>query len=84
MLTNKEIKENLKDAGCSSCEADSIMKYISSGDMKKAEKLIDASRKKQLAKLHESQKCIDRLNYLSFQLKKIMREVEVIRWMQRC
>lgn len=70
MQTEQEIRENLTDAGCSSKEIESIMGCFSVGDMKGAEKLIGASRKKQLAILHECQQCIDRLDYLSYQMKK--------------
>ena len=70
MQTEKEIKENLMDAGCSRSETEAIMKRICSGDVKGAERLIGASRKRQLARLHECQQCIDRLDYLSYQMKK--------------
>ena len=70
MQTEKEIRENLTDAGCSRSEAESILKCICSGDVKGAEKLIGASRKRQLALLHECQQCIDRLDYLSYQMKR--------------
>ena len=70
MQTEQEIRENLADAGCNSSEIESILECFYAGDMKGAEKLIGASRKKQLAILHECQQCIDRLDYLSYQMKK--------------
>lgn len=70
MQTEKEIRENLTDAGCDSSETESILECISSGDIKGAEKLIGASRKRQLALIHKSQQCIDRLDYLSYQMSK--------------
>ena len=70
MQTEKEIRENLTDAGCSRSETESIMKCLCLGDVKGAEKLIGASRKRQLALLHECQQCIDRLDYLSYQMKR--------------
>ena len=70
MQSEKEIRENLMDAGCSRSETESIMKCICSGDVKGAEKLIGTSRKKQLAQLHECQQRIDRLDYLSYQIRR--------------
>ena len=69
MPSENEIRENLKDAGCSRDETESILTCIRSGDIKAAEKIIAASRKNQLQKLHESQRCIDRLDYLCFQMR---------------
>ena len=71
MPSENEIRENLTDAGCSRDETESILACIRSGDIKAAEKIIAASRKKQLQKLHESQRCIDRLDYLCFQVRSI-------------
>ena len=71
MPSENEIRENLTDAGCSRDETESILACIRSGDIKAAEKIIAASRKKQLQKLHESQRCIDRLDYLCFQMRSI-------------
>lgn len=69
MPSENEIRENLTDAGCSRDETEAILTCIRSGDLKAAEKIIAASRKKQLQKLHESQLCIDRLDYLCFQMR---------------
>ena len=70
MPEESEIRENLRDAGCTRNETESILGCIRSGDMKKAEKLIGASRKRQLDQIHQSQLCIDRLDFLSYQMKK--------------
>ena len=70
MTSENEIRENLLDAGCSGAEAETILCCIRSGDQKGTARLIDASRKRQLEKLHDSQACIDRLDYLSWKLKK--------------
>ena len=45
-----------------------IVFSIRKGDRKNTEKLIAKCRKKQLDRLHDSQACIDRLDYLSYQL----------------
>lgn len=70
MKTEKEIAENLLAAGCGEAEIESILSSIQNGDRKSTEKLIAACRKKQLDRLHDSQACIDRLDYLSYQLSK--------------
>lgn len=70
MNTEKEIAENLLAAGCEKAEIESILSTIQKGDRKSTEKLIAACRKKQLDRLHDSQACIDRLDYLSYQLSK--------------
>ena len=68
MRTDTEIEENLTDAGCCENEIKAIMDCISSGDIIGAKKLIAASRKKLLAGIHEMQLCVDRLDYLIWQM----------------
>lgn len=70
MNTENEITENLLAAGCGEAEIGMIVSSIQKGDRRNTEKLIAKCRKKQLDRLHESQACIDRLDYLSYQLKK--------------
>ena len=70
MITEKEIEENLLAAGCVEAEIKMILSSIRKGDRKNTEKLIAKCRKKQLDRLHDSQACIDRLDYLSYQLGK--------------
>ena len=70
MYTENEITETLLAAGCQEAEIGMIVSSIQKGDHKKTEKLIASCRKKQLDRLHESQACIDRLDYLSYQLEK--------------
>ena len=70
MYTENEITEMLLAAGCQKAEIGMIVSSIQKGDRKKTEKLIASCRKKQLDRLHESQACIDRLDYLSYQLEK--------------
>lgn len=70
MNTEKEITENLLAAGCGEMEVERIVSCIQKGDRKTTEKLIAECRKKQLDRLHDSQACIDRLDYLSYQLGK--------------
>lgn len=69
--TEQEIAQNLRDAGCGRKEIETIMGCWREGDLTEMEKRIAACRREQLDRLHESQKCIDRLDYLSYQLGKI-------------
>ena len=66
----EDITENLLTAGCGEKEAERIVSALQGGNLKKAEKLIAGCRKKQLDRLHESQACIDRLDYLCYRLGK--------------
>ena len=70
MHSEKDIIQNLRDAGCSEKDIGSIMDCSREGDQRKMDKLIAACRKKQLERLHDSQVCIDRLDFLSYQLAK--------------
>ncbi|MGN0256457.1 MAG: hypothetical protein ACI4D6_10820 [Chordicoccus sp.] len=70
MQTEKEIRENLSDAGCSEKETESILKCIGADNMREAEKQISLCRKRELQKVHESQKRIDRLDYLVWEMNK--------------
>ena len=70
MPDDNEIRENLKDGGCGREETESILRCLRSGDNKRAEKLIAAVRTKQLNEIHEREMCIDRLDYLSYQIRK--------------
>ena len=64
-----ETIESLRAAGCTRSEIDEIIECIRSGNLKGFEKLIERSRKNQLNRLHKCQKCIDRLDFLRYQLK---------------
>ena len=70
MNAEKEITDNLLAAGCGEAEVERIVSCIQKGDRKTTEKLIAECRKKQLERLHDSQACIDRLDYLSYRLRK--------------
>ena len=70
MLSEQAITENLRDAGCNAKETQAILTSLRQGDRYQADKLIAACRKQQLDKLHESQICIDRLDYLSYQMNR--------------
>ena len=65
-----EIRENLREGGCTPLETEEIMGCLQDNDLRSAGKKIDACRARQLAAMHESQKGIDRLDYLSYQLRR--------------
>ncbi len=69
MHTEQEIAQNLRDAGCGRKEIETIMGCWREGDLTEMEKHITACRRAQLDRLHESQKHIDRLDYLSYRLR---------------
>lgn len=68
ILQPEEIRENLKDAGCTDQETECIVNCLSDNDTLQAQKLIETCRKKCLDSIHENQKNIDRLDYLSYTL----------------
>ncbi len=70
MLEQQEIMENLLDAGCNEQEIRRIMDCLQNGNENDMKKLIAQCRKKQLARLHDSQKCIDRLDFLCYRIEK--------------
>lgn len=66
----KDIIQNLKDAGCDKTTIESFMKYMQCGRHKDSAQLLEAHRCSLLDKLHQNQKQIDCLDYLLFMLKK--------------
>lgn len=69
MIQKEEIKAVLLDAGCSVEETENILHCLHQNDCKEAQKLIDLCRRKQLKKVHEDQKRIDKLDYLIYEMK---------------
>ena len=67
--TEQEIAQNLRDAGCGRKEIETILGCWRQGDLTGMGKLIAACRREQLDRLYESQKYIDRLDYLSYRLQ---------------
>ena len=67
--TEQEIAQNLRDAGCGRKEIETILGCWRQGDLTGMGKLIADCRREQLDRLHESQKYIDRLDYLSYRLQ---------------
>lgn len=69
MYSKTEFIEDLKDCGCGRKDMDEILSAYQSQDKKAVKKMIAACRQRQLDQLHKSQQCIDRLDYLSYQLE---------------
>ena len=69
--TEQEIVQNLRDAGCDAEEIASIVSSCREGKLAQAKKQIAACRRRQLDRMHDSQRCIDRLDYLCYQLEKV-------------
>lgn len=70
MQDEQAIAQNLRDAGCGRKEIEKIMDCWREGDLSGMEKRIAVCRREQLDRMHESQRCIDRLDYLSYRLEK--------------
>ena len=73
-LVNYESKEivlhNLKDAGCTQEMLECILTHLNEDDMKEAFKLLEQHRNELLNALHESEKQIDCLDYLVYQIRR--------------
>ena len=66
----EEIKKSLEDAGCSEDCIRSFLAYKNNGEDGKAVRLLEKHRNELLRELHESQRKIDCLDYISWQMKK--------------
>ena len=64
---SEELRQNLLDAGCDSSQIEVFEHLAESGDRLD---LLEAHRKDLLEKLHQSQRQIDCLDYLLYQLRK--------------
>ena len=69
MQDEQSITQNLLDAGCGAEEIEAIMGCWQKGDLTQMKRQIAACRREQLDRMHESQKRIDRLDYLRYQLE---------------
>ncbi len=66
----KEISETMEEAGCSD---DCIRRFFEckdKGEMRKADRVLEEQRKELLKELHESQRKIDCLDYLRWEMEK--------------
>ncbi len=66
----KDIIQNLKDAGCDEATIQIFMKDLECGRHMDGTQLLEAHRRSLLDQLHQNQRQIDCLDYLLFMLKK--------------
>lgn len=69
MQDEKSITQNLRDAGCGTEAIETIIGCWRRGDLTQMKKQIALCRREQLERMHEKQKCIDRLDYLCYRLE---------------
>lgn len=70
MTQNEQsITQNLLDAGCGAEAIEKIIACWHRGDVAQMKKQIALCRREQLNRMHEEQKRIDRLDYLSYRLE---------------
>lgn len=68
-MSNDDILQNLKDAGCDSVITDRVIVFLNSGDKSAALNLLAKHQTGLLNLLHENQKKIDCLDFWVFNLK---------------
>lgn len=69
-LSEEDVFQNLKDAGCDEETIQTFMDNLQNGKQVKGMRLLENHRRGLLDNLHEEQKRIDCLDYLLFVLKK--------------
>lgn len=69
-MSREDILQCLMDSGCDEITAGKVMNKLEDEDTKGAMKLLGSQRKDLLDGVHEKQKCIDCLDYLTWQMKK--------------
>ncbi len=75
--SEEAIIQNLKDAGCSQAMIERFMANLDEEHKSESLKILAAHRRELLELLHKDQKCIDCLDYLVHQLKKMDIEKEL-------
>ena len=68
--SKEQIIQNMKDAGCDDCCIQDFFYQYDNGNEKQWDKVLAVHRKGLLNQLHEEQRKIDCLDYLTFQLRK--------------
>lgn len=64
----EKIIKNMKDAGCNDACIQEFLKKYESGSKKQWDRVLSQHRKELLDRMHEEQRKIDCLDYLSFRL----------------
>ncbi len=70
----EQISQNLSDAGCSEEMIRGIIKAAASGNYRKMNAMVDEHRKQLLEQYRNSKRCIDCLDYFTYQFDKSMGE----------
>ncbi|MBB5182648.1 hypothetical protein [Catenisphaera adipataccumulans] len=68
--TPEEIYQNLLDAGYTKATAERFMTYVNSGDLESQLRDLAMKRTKILEKLHQENRHLECLDYLSYELEK--------------
>ncbi len=69
-MTEEQLIQCLEDAGCDKKTIASCCSCLSQDERKQLEQLIKKHRCQLVCKMHEDQKMIDCLDYLTYQIKK--------------
>lgn len=69
-LSESEIIQNLRDAGCGADMIAAFMEAVKNGEPQSGRRLLELYRCSLLADLHTAQKHIDCLDYLLYQMNK--------------
>ncbi len=70
-MTNPDaLRENLAAAGCSEEEIRQMLEAISAGDRRRLTTLTEAHRSKLLEQYRYSKRCLDCLDYFTFEFEK--------------
>lgn len=70
VLSDKALRDNLKDAGCGAKTAERFMKLEEAGDRREQMRLLSEHRCRLLDRIHRDERRIDCLDYLVYQLQK--------------
>lgn len=68
--THVDIAENLKDAGCTQDDIDKFITYGKEKRRTEQMRLLEIHRRRLLENVHTYQRCIDRLDYLVYNMEK--------------
>ena len=69
-MSNEDMIQNLRDAGCPPEAITGFMHCMESGEVKKGLMLLEQQRRELLAGIHEGQRKLDCLDYLVYQMRR--------------
>lgn len=70
MQRNKELEQNLRDAGCTAKVIELFFSYMEKNEKEKQRLLLEEHRRKLLDDVHAGEKKISCLDYLMYQMQK--------------